>query len=172
MGQPFIGECRLVGFNFAPNGWLMCQGQLIPISDNPALFNLIGTTYGGDGQQTFAMPDLQGRVPIHQGSNTGVPFVIGQPGGVEQVTLTTQQMPTHTHPLQACGSNGNSNNPQNNVLAGNPTQVYYGPNPAPVRAMNPAAITLAGGSVPHDNLQPYLTMTWVISLFGIFPTQS
>ncbi|MGD0299968.1 MAG: tail fiber protein, partial [Bryobacteraceae bacterium] len=81
MGQPFIGECRLVGFNFAPNGWLMCQGQLIPISDNPALFNLIGTTYGGDGQQTFAMPDLQGRVPIHQGSNTGVPFVIGQPGG-------------------------------------------------------------------------------------------
>jgi microcystin-dependent protein len=172
MGQPFVGECRLIGFNFAPSGWLMCQGQLISISENPTLYQLIGTTYGGDGQQTFAMPDLQGRVPIHQGSFQSVPFTIGQRAGVEAVTVTTQQMPTHSHLLQASGSNGNSNNPVNNVLAGNATQVYYGPNPAPVRAMNQAAITFAGGSLPHSNLQPYLTMTWVISLFGIYPTQS
>jgi microcystin-dependent protein len=172
MGQPFVGECRPVGFNFAPNGWQTCQGQLLSISEFTTLFQLIGTTYGGDGQQTFGLPDLQGRVPIHQGSNQGSSFVIGGRGGGENVTLLTGQMPIHSHPLQACGSNGNSNSPQNNVLAGNATQVYYGPNPAPVRAMNPAAITSVGGSLPHNNLQPYMTLTWVISLFGIFPSQT
>jgi microcystin-dependent protein len=171
MSQPFVGECRLVGFNFAPVGWMTCSGQLLSISENSTLFQLIGTTYGGDGQQTFGLPDLQGRVPIHQGSNAGVTLVIGQKGGVENVTLTTQQMPTHSHPLQASGSNGNANAPQNNVLAGNAIQVYVS-NPTPLRAMNPVAITMAGGSLPHSNLQPYLTMNWVISLFGIFPSQN
>ena len=170
MGQPFIGECRLVGFNFPPSGWLMCQGQLISIAENSTLYQLIGTTYGGDGVQTFGMPNLQGRVPIHMGSNAGVSFAIGQLGGVEAVLPSSGQMPTHNHPLVASGANGNSNSPQNNVLAGNATQVYYGPNPAPIRAMNPAAITFTGGNAAHNNLQPYLTMTWVISLFGIYPT--
>jgi microcystin-dependent protein len=172
MSEPFVGECRLVGFNFAPSGWLLCQGQLIAISENTTLFQLIGTTYGGDGVQTFAMPDLRGRVPIHQGVNQSVNFTIGEKAGVETVLLTTGQMATHNHPLQASGSNGTSNSPQNNVLAANPTLVYFGPNPAPIRAMNPLAITFAGGSLAHDNLQPYLTMSWVISLFGIYPTQS
>jgi microcystin-dependent protein len=172
MGQPFIGECRLVGFNFPPSGWLMCQGQLISIAENPTLFQLIGTTYGGDGQQTFGMPDLQGRVPIHQGVNQNTSFPIGQKAGVETVLLSTGQLASHTHPLQASGSNGTSNAPQNNALAANPTLVYFGPNPAPIRAMNPLAITYAGGSLAHNNLQPYLTMTWVISLYGIFPSQS
>jgi microcystin-dependent protein len=171
MSSPFAGECRLVGFNYAPVGWAMCQGQLVPISENDVLFNLLGTTYGGDGQQTFGLPDLQGRVPIHQGSNLGVSFVPGQKAGVENVTLTTQQIPIHNHPLTASGVNGNSNFVQGNLLAGNPTQVYVSV-PAPLRAMNGNAITFVGGSQPHTNLQPYLTMNWVIALFGIFPSQT
>jgi microcystin-dependent protein len=172
MSDPFIGECRLVAFNFPPNGWLMCAGQTLSISDNSALFQLIGTTYGGDGQQTFQMPDLQGRVPLHQGSFQGTPFTIGQRGGVETVTLTSQQMPIHNHPLNASNVGGNSNFPQNNTLAPAATQVYV-TGPSPIRAMNQsAAITPSGGSQPHDNLQPYLTMTWVISLYGVFPSQN
>jgi microcystin-dependent protein len=172
MSQPYVGECRLVAFNFAPNGWLMCAGQTISISDNSPLFQLIGTTYGGDGQQTFQVPDLQGRAPLHQGSFQGTPFVIGQRGGVETVTLSSQQMPIHNHPLMASNVSGNSNFPQNNTLAPAVTQVYV-TGPTPIRAMNQAAaITPAGGSQPHDNLQPYLTMTWVISLYGVFPTQN
>lgn len=174
MSQPFVGECRLVGFNFAPVGWMTCQGQILPISENETLFNLIGTTYGGDGQQTFALPDLQGRAPIHLGTGPGsVTFTIGEKAGVEQVTLTTQQIPAHSHTLTGSKGNGNSNFPQANVLAANPTFVYVttGP-PIPNKAMNPAAITNVGGSQPHDNLQPFLVMTWVISLFGIFPSQT
>jgi microcystin-dependent protein len=169
MSSPFVGECRLVGFNFAPVGWAMCQGQLVPISDNQTLFQLIGTTYGGDGQNTFGLPDLQGRVPIHFGSNLGVTFSIGQKGGVEAVTLSSPQMPIHNHPLMASSANGNSNFVQGNVLAANATQVYVN-NPTPLRAMNPSAITSVGGSQPHDNLQPYLTMSWIISLVGIYPS--
>jgi microcystin-dependent protein len=174
MGQPFVGEVRLVAFNFPPNGWMMCQGQLLPISENETLFNLIGTTYGGDGQSTFQLPDLQGRVPIHQGNGPGgVNFTIGEKAGVESVTLTTQQIPIHSHPLLGSSANGNSNFPQGNVLAANPTFVYVttGP-PNANKAMNAVAITPQGGSQPHDNLQPYLTMSWVISLFGIFPSQT
>src|ERR1700686_4885449 len=116
MGQPYVGECRLVGFSFAPQGWMMCQGQLLPISEFDTLFNLIGTTYGGDGQSTFGLPDLQGRTPIHQGTNpgTGTSYVIGEKSGVETVTITTQQLPVHSHPPIASGNNGNSNFPQNN----------------------------------------------------------
>jgi microcystin-dependent protein len=172
MSDPYVGECRLVAFNFAPNGWLMCAGQLIDIGSNAALFQLIGTTYGGDGQQTFQMPDLRGRAPLHQGSLSGTSFVIGQVGGLENVTLTSQQMPAHNHPLFASSVNGNSNSAQNNALAPAVTQVYVS-SPAPLRAMNQsAAITPAGSSQPHSNLQPYLTMTWVISLYGVFPSQN
>ena len=171
MGTPYVGECRLVGFNFPPNGWAMCQGQLMAISENDTLFNLIGTTYGGDGQETFGIPDLRGRTPIHQGTN-GTTFVIGQRAGTESVTITTQTTPAHNHGLRGSSVNGNSNFPQNNVLAANPTFIYVttGP-PTPNKAMNQATIMAAGGNQPHENLQPYLTMTWVISLFGIFPSQ-
>ena len=173
MSQPFVGECRLVGFNYAPEGWATCQGQLVPISDNDTLFNLIGTTYGGDGQQTFGLPDLQGRVPIHQGTGPGgVNFVIGQKAGVETVTLNGQQMPIHTHPLMASGSNGNTNLLQGAVLAATQTQIYNAISPGPAAVMNSQSITPAGGSQAHDNLQPYLTMNWIISLFGIYPSQT
>jgi len=170
MSQPYVGECRLIGFNFAPAGWMFCQGQTIPISEYDTLFNLIGTTYGGDGQQTFGLPDLRGRVPIHQGTNLGTTFVIGSPGGVENVTLTTQQLPIHNHSLLASGNNGNTNLAQNAVLAASPTKIYVATAPNPNRAMNNAAITPTGGSQAHNNLQPYLAMNWIISLFGIYPS--
>ncbi len=170
MGTPYVGECRLVGFSFAPNGWLSCQGQTIAISENDTLFTLIGTTYGGDGQSNFRVPDLRGRTPIHQGSNGGQSFTMGQLGGSETVTLSAQTTPTHNHPLIATAVNGNSNFPQNNLLAANPTFIYVTQSPNPTHAMNPAAIGNAGGSQPHENLQPYLTMNWCISLFGVFPS--
>jgi microcystin-dependent protein len=167
MSQPFVGECRPVGFNFAPVGWAQCLGQLVPISQNDTLFNLIGTTFGGDGQQTFGLPNLQGRVPIHQGAG----YVLGQLGGVENVTLTTQQLPLHSHPLMASSSNGTANNFLNSVLAASPTPVYLA-NPNPTIAMSPSAVTNTGGNQPHNNIQPYLTLNWIISLFGIYPSQN
>lgn len=171
MSSPYVGECRLVGFTFAPAGWATCQGQTIAISANDTLFNLIGTTYGGDGQETFQLPNLQGRVPIHMGTFAGVSFVIGESGGVEQVTLNTQQIPRHNHSVIASSANGASNFVQNNILAANPTKVYYAP-PAPATPMNAQMLQPAGGNQPHENLQPFLVMNWVISLYGIYPTQS
>jgi microcystin-dependent protein len=165
MSQPFVGECRLVGFNFAPAGWAMCQGALMPISEFETLFNLIGTTYGGDGQSTFALPDLQGRAAVHLGPG----FVVAQTGGAETVTVTLQQIPIHNHPLMATSVNGTANNFVGSVLAGCPTPVYVA-NPTPNKAMNGSAVTLTGGSQPHNNLQPYLTMSWIIALFGIYPS--
>jgi len=151
----------------------MCQGQLVPISSNEALFQLLGTIYGGDGQNTFGLPDLQGRVPIHQGTGPGGQvFVIGQKAGSETVTLTLQQLPQHNHTLLANNSNGNSNFVGQNVLAANATQVYRATSPNPASALNASAITPTGGSQPHDNLQPYLTITWCISLYGIYPSQT
>jgi microcystin-dependent protein len=169
MSQPFIGECRMVGFNFAPSGWLICQGQLAAIADYTALYTLIGTTYGGNGQSNFGIPNLQGRVPVHQGQG----LVVGQYGGQETVALTIQQLAAHSHPLLASSSNGTSNNLQNSVLTGGPNVVYI-TNPAqpPPKAMKATALTNAGGSQPHDNLQPYLALNWVISLFGVFPSAS
>ncbi|MGA2146885.1 MAG: tail fiber protein [Bryobacteraceae bacterium] len=167
MSQPYVGECRLVAFNFAPAGWLMCAGSLLPISEYDTLFNLIGTTYGGDGQTTFGLPDLRGRTPIHQGSG----FTIAQSGGQETVTLTTPQMPAHTHPLLASGSGGNTNNLQGKVLAVSPSPVYVANTP-PTKPMNSNSVTSAGGNQSHDNLQPFLVMNWVISLFGVYPSQS
>ena len=139
MSDPYVGECRLVGFNFAPAGWAICQGQIVPISENETLYNLIGTTYGGDGQSTFQLPDLQGRAGVHQGPG----FVMAQKGGQETVTLTGQQMPTHNHTLMANGNNGTANNFAGSVLAQCPTPVYV-PNPTPVKAMNGSAVSNTG----------------------------
>ena len=165
MASPYIGEIRMFGGNFAPNGWMLCQGQILPISENEALFNLIGTIYGGDGQSTFALPNLQSRIPVHQGAG----YVLGQTGGAESVTLTTQQIPSHSHTPQAQSGNGASA-PGNSVWAAAATQNIY-TDAAPSIAMNPQAIGFTGGSQPHDNLMPYLAINFIISLFGIFPSQ-
>ncbi len=164
MSQPFVGEIRMFAGSFAPAGWMMCDGQLLPISENEALFQLIGTTYGGDGEETFALPNLQSRIPIHQGNG----FTLAETGGVEQVTLTTQQIPAHSHPFITFNATSNSPNPSNNQL-GLSTQVdmFFGDNPT--TPMNSAAITPVGGSQPHENMMPFLCIHFIISLFGIFP---
>ena len=169
MSQPYVGECRLVGFNVQVNGWNFCNGAIIPISENDTLFNLIGTTYGGDGQQTFALPDLQGRVPVHQGPG----FVIGQKAGVETVTLTTNQIPIHSHPpIGSAATPGTTTLVQNQLPAGNSSTKPYVNQSAVTTAMNAAMIGQAGGNQPHENMQPFLVMNWIISLFGVFPSQN
>jgi len=170
MSDPYIGEIRMFGGNFAPVGWAKCDGQLMPISENDALFNLIGTTYGGDGQETFALPDLRGRLPLHQGSS----FTIGETAGVESVTLTTNQIPQHSHVMLGSNDQGSSNAPGNAVLASTPTAAQafpYGTD-APLAGIDPSSIQPSGGSQPHDNFQPYLCVNFIISLFGVFPTQT
>ena len=171
MGQPFIGEIRMFGGNFNPNGWAFCDGQLVPISENDALFTLIGTTYGGDGQETFALPNLQSRVPIHQGNGPdGVSYQLGQAAGVESVTLTTQQIPAHTHSMLASTDPGNQASPAGNVPAAlSPVSIYKANISAPTIAMNAQSVTPVGGSQPHDNMQPYHGINYIISLFGVFP---
>lgn len=169
MGQPFVGEIRIFAGNFNPNGWAFCSGQLLPISENETLFNLIGTTYGGDGQSTFALPNLQSRVPIH----TGGGFILAETGGVESETLTVSQIPIHSH--SALGTNANPvAAPTGATLAvANSTQagvVTYTADSAPV-PLNPATLGPAGGSQPHTNIQPTLALNFIISLFGIFPHQ-
>jgi microcystin-dependent protein len=168
MAQPYVGEIRMFAGNFAPAGWMLCDGQLLPISENETLFQLIGTTYGGDGQSTFALPDLQSRVPIHQGNG----FILAETGGVESVTLTVQQIPVHSHPLLASGAAANSRNPPNNMLAKAAGTIYTNNPGRGLAVMSPQAIGNDGGSQPHDNLQPYLTINFIISLFGIFPSPS
>lgn len=169
MAQPYVGEIRMFGGNFAPAGWLFCDGSQQPISEYETLFNLIGTTYGGDGQNTFALPDLRGRLPLHQGSLLGTAYPIGQPGGLEQVTLTTQQMPNHTHPFVATTASGTSNNANNNLIASSPSvDMFVGVTPDVT--LNTAAISQTGGNQPHTNFQPYLCVSFIISLFGIFPS--
>jgi microcystin-dependent protein len=170
MSTSYVGEVRLVGFNFAPVGWALCNGDLISISQNSALYNLIGTTYGGDGVQTFGLPNLQGRIPIHQGTLAGGGnYVIGQTGGLESVPLTTSQYPIHNHNLLGSSNKGSGNNPANNA-AGSDLKVYINENPA--TAMNPSMVGLSGGgNQPHDNLQPYQVLNWIISLFGVYPSK-
>jgi microcystin-dependent protein len=172
MGSPYIGELRLFGGTFAPAGWALCNGSLMSISDNPALYQLIGTTYGGDGVNTFALPNLQGRFPIHQGQGTGLQnYVQGQLGGSENVTLTAQQLPVHSH--IAVGSSGSSTPPANATWGGSgAAQNSFGPGTSANGIMNPASIGLSGVGGPHDNVTPYLAITFIISLQGIFPTQS
>jgi len=168
MSTAYVGEVRLVGFNFAPVGWALCNGQLISISQNTTLFNLIGTTYGGDGQSTFALPNLQGRVPIHQGSSGGSNYAIGQTGGLETVTLNVSQYPSHNHALLSSSNSGGVNNPANDTV-GSGLKAYSAAPPA--TPMNSAMLGIAGGGQPHDNLQPFLALNWIISLFGVYPSQ-
>jgi len=167
MAQPYIGEIRMFAGNFAPAGWMFCEGQLLPISENDALFTLIGTTYGGDGESTFALPDLRGRIPIHQGNG----FILAETGGAEEITLTVNQIPAHTHPLLASLALATDPNPANNILATTTQmEIYFAD--APDANMAPQAISGVGGSQPHTNFQPYLCINFILSLFGIFPQQS
>jgi microcystin-dependent protein len=164
MAQPYVGEIRMFAGNFAPAGWMFCEGQLIPISENETLFQLIGTTYGGDGQSTFALPDLRGRLPLHQGNG----FVLAETGGAEEITLTVQQIPAHSHPLLASTLLANQETAAN-AVTGQTEVAFYGED-SPYTNMNPAAISAVGGSQPHTNFQPYLCVDFIISLFGIFPS--
>ncbi|EWT02091.1 tail collar protein [Intrasporangium oryzae NRRL B-24470] len=168
MSDPYIGEIRMFGGNFAPVGWFFCEGQLLPISEYDALFNLIGTTYGGDGQSTFALPDLRGRIPVHA---DGAGYVQGQAGGVESVTLTTQQIPAHTHPVAGSSATASVTSPTGNVPAttAGVTVFAYGTD-QPHTTLHPSSAAPSGGSQPHDNLQPYLCISFIISVFGIYPT--
>lgn len=167
MSSPFIGEIRMFAGNFAPVGWAFCNGALIPISENDALFNLIGTTYGGDGQSTFALPNLQSRVPVHVGPG----FALGQTGGVETVTLTTSQIPAHSHVPQANSNAGTQSSPGGDVWANSSLGQFDNTNP-PDSTMAVGALGLAGGSQPHDNMVPFLAVNFILSLFGIFPSQN
>ena len=166
MSQPYVGEIRMFGGNFAPAGWMFCSGQLLPISENDTLFNLIGTTYGGDGQQTFALPNLQSRIPVHAGTNAGQTFQLGEMAGSETVTLTTSQIPSHSHPPLCQTGNGNQG-PGGGVWATAGQAIYS--NAAPSVPMNPAAVGLTGGSQPHDNMTPFLCISFIISLYGVYP---
>ncbi|MCA1633540.1 MAG: tail fiber protein [Acidobacteria bacterium] len=167
MAQPYVGEIRMFAGNFAPAGWMFCEGQLLPISENETLFNLIGTTYGGDGQSTFGLPDLRGRLPIHQGNG----FILAASGGAEEVTLTTQQIPVHNHPFLGSKGVGNQASPVGFLPAASNTVSLYKA-AAPTNPMNAQAAGPTGGSQPHTNFQPYLCVDFIISLFGIFPSQT
>jgi microcystin-dependent protein len=165
MSQPYVGEIRIFAGNFAPAGWMFCQGQLLPISEYETLFNLIGTTYGGDGQSTFGLPSLSSRLPIHQGGG----FTLAQSGGVETVTLTQNQIPSHTHPVIATTNTNTIALPNGNYLAQGPD--IYDQNKPGTATMAPA-ISTVGGSQPHSNIQPYLCVDFILSLFGVFPSPS
>ena len=191
MGQPYVGEVILVAFNYAPAGWAFCNGQLLPISENETLFQLIGTTYGGDGQSTFALPDLRGRIPVGAGQGPGLQnYFLGEMAGVETVTLTAQQLAGHNHAVDTtaltattkCKSGpaiGNQRSPVGNVYApeaAGATMPYSSASPDATMNADPVAIsgntTVAGGNQPHDNLQPFLSLNFCIALFGIFPPHS
>ena len=169
MAQPYVGEIRMFAGNFNPAGWMFCNGSLLPISGNETLFQLIGTTYGGDGQSTFALPDLRSRVPIHQGQGPGLSnYILAQTGGVETVTLTQNQMPGHSH-TPVASNTGASDSPGNSFWANSTTGKPYSAAPPAVQ-MNAGTMGAAGGSQPHDNMIPFLCVSYIISLFGIFPS--
>src|ERR1051326_1409597 len=169
MGTPYVGEIRMFAGNFAPNGWMFCEGQTLPISENDVLFTLIGTTYGGDGQTTFNLPNLSSRLPVHMGTGGGSSYVIGQAAGVESVTLTTSQIPAHSHVPQANSGAGSQGSPGGGVWAQQAQNLPYSDQP-PSLAMAANAIGPTGGSQPHDNMVPFLCINFIISLFGVFPS--
>jgi len=173
MAQPYVGEIRMFAGNFAPAGWMFCEGQLLPISENETLFQLIGTTYGGDGQETFALPDLRGRIPIHNGTgDSGTSYVLAQPGGAEAITLTASQIPSHNHAVAATADLADTAIPTDAYLSTTATgnKIYSTANPT--IALHTSEISPSGGSQPHDNFQPYLCVDFIISLFGTFPSQT
>jgi microcystin-dependent protein len=177
--DPLLGTISMFAGNFAPRGWALCNGQLLSISTNQALFSILGTTYGGDGVRTFGLPDLRGRAPIHQGQGPGLTNrTLGELAGAEHVTLMISQMPTHNHALNASTNTGNQTSPANGVLAvstdpdagGSPINFTPGTNVNAIMANN--AISPAGQNMPHDNMQPYLAVTFIIALEGIFPSRN
>lgn len=169
MGIPYVGEIRMFAGNFPPSGWMFCEGQLMPISENETMFALIGTTYGGDGEETFALPDLRGRLPIHQGNG----FILAETGGAEEITLTSAQIPAHSHPFLGNDSSGGSTSPVGSVLARNASvDAYTNDTSVGLMALNAGSILPTGGSQPHTNFQPYLCLNFIISLFGVFPAQN
>lgn len=166
MSEPFLAEIKIFGFNFAPRGWAFCDGQILPINQNQSLYSLLGTTYGGDGRTSFALPELRGRVPVHVGNG----FTLGQKSGVETVTLSSAEMPNHTHQFNASSTAGNSPTPSNNVLAQVGAALYTdATNLTPLAS---SAITSTGGSQSHDNMQPYTTLSFCIALQGLFPSRN
>ncbi|HEY2705904.1 MAG TPA: tail fiber protein [Candidatus Dormibacteraeota bacterium] len=176
MSEPFVAEIRIVPFTFAPTGWALCNGQLMPISQNTALFSLLGTTYGGDGRTTFGLPNLQGSAPMHPGQGPGLSdHALGQAGGEEHVTLLSSQMPAHSHALNAKGAAGGANSPSNAV----PAEAHTGRTPIPLYSatagsgpsMNAQALAPAGGGQPHNNMPPYLVLNFIIALQGVFPAR-
>lgn len=164
MAEPFLSEIRLMSFVFAPKGWALCNGQLLPINQNQALFSLLGTTFGGDGRVNFALPDLRGRVPIHTGSG----HTLGERGGEQAHTLSIAELPTHTHVLNGTTNTGNTPVPTNNILADSPSQLYAAP--SSLTSLNSGAVANTGGSQAHLNMQPFLTLSFCIALQGIFPS--
>ena len=176
MSQPYVGEIRMFGGNFAPEGWALCNGQLMSIAENTTLFQLIGTTYGGDGQNTFALPDLQGRFPVHQGNGLGLSAVIGQKAGTETVTLTVSQIPAHNHSANCAAGGGTTASPVGAYWStdpeGNTAAYYETPDSQMAHTEAGGAIGNTGGGVPHDNMQPFQVVNFIIALFGIFPSQN
>ena len=175
MSEPFLAEIRMVGFNFAPRGWALCNGQLLPINQNQALFALLGTTYGGNGQTTFALPDLRGRVPIHTGSAGGASRALGERGGQETHTLSPAEMPAHRHPLQAASGDASQATPAGGVYggtagAGTPESAFYAPSGSASEALHGETVASTGGGQPHGNMQPYTALQFAIALQGIFPS--
>ena len=166
MAEPFLSEIRIFSFNFAPRGWALCNGQFLPINQNQALFALLGTTYGGNGQTTFALPNLQGKTPIHFGNN----HTLGETAGAQSVTLTQSQMPAHTHTLQGTSNKAITNVPSGNVFARANTEVYN--SASSLTTLSPTSVTNVGGSQAHNNMMPFLTLNFCIALQGIFPSQN
>ncbi|MFO0590955.1 MAG: tail fiber protein [Polyangiaceae bacterium] len=172
MSDPFVGEIRMFGGNFAPIGWAFCNGQLVAISENETLFTLLGTTYGGDGVTTFALPDLRGRLPIHQGAGGGGNYTPGQAAGVESVTLTANQMPAHLHTITASTVDAETASPAGALFAASSDTPFYGPSvPGKGTTLHPTVLGAVGGTMPHDNMMPYLAVSFIIALEGIFPSQ-
>ncbi len=171
MSEPFLAEIRIVGFNFAPRGWAFCDGQILPINQNQSLYSLLGTTYGGDGRTSFALPDLRGRTPLHQSDGKR----LGQKGGAETVTLTAAQTPAHTHTFKASSSVADENTATNHVLATSsplPDMLYKDPEAANMTTLHAGSIANAGGGQSHNNMQPFMTLNFCIALQGLFPSRN
>lgn len=174
MADPFVAEIRIFPFNFPPKGWAFCNGQLMPLSQNTALFSLLGTTYGGDGKSTFALPDMQGNAPVHPGQGPGLSlYDLGQIGGSETVTLLESEIPLHTHTLQAFATPGDIKEPQAGAALTRSTNgAVYNTTISNFVQMAPQALTPAGGSLPHNNMMPFLTLNFCIALQGVFPPRT
>ena len=170
MSEPFLAEIRIVGFNFAPRGWAFTDGQILPINQNQSLYSLLGTTYGGDGRTTFALPDLRSRTPIHEGAG----YQLGQKGGAETVTLTAAEIPEHSHSVKAVATAGNSRTPNMSLFGSEiaPDKAYRPYEVGTITQMRSGTVTNAGGGQAHNNMQPYLTLNFCIALQGLFPSRN